>query len=145
MMCKEKDDNSRRRLRTKVRNLHRLNLAMMVLWQSVMGSGASLKSGLGGKQQRLDTHNIGDPDIAGPGVCFSPQRAWSYKSQKLTWERVLGAFIATAWLTCLIAGLDAYCGISKSFNNYLFGKYTTDPNQSIERLSRPNRGAGSFN
>ena len=58
MMCKEKDDNSRRRLRTKVRNLHRLNLAMMVLWQSVMGSGASLKSGLGGKQQRLNTHNI---------------------------------------------------------------------------------------
>jgi hypothetical protein len=54
MMCKENDDNSRRRLRSKVRNFQGINLAMMMLWQAVMRSGTSLKSVLGGKQQRLD-------------------------------------------------------------------------------------------
>ena len=59
MMCYQKDDNSCRRLRSKVRNFQGVNLAMMLLWQSVMRSGGtSLKSGLGGKQQRLNTHNI---------------------------------------------------------------------------------------
>jgi hypothetical protein len=59
MMCNRKDDNSRRRLRSKVRNFQGINLAMMMLWQAVMRSGTSLKSGLGGEQQRLDdTHNI---------------------------------------------------------------------------------------
>jgi hypothetical protein len=57
MMCKN-DDNSRRRLRSKVRNFQGINLAMMMLWQAVMRSGTSLKSVLGGKQQRLDTQTF---------------------------------------------------------------------------------------
>ncbi|CAG8959869.1 hypothetical protein HYFRA_00013141 [Hymenoscyphus fraxineus] len=37
----------------------------------------------------------GDPDIAGPGI-------------------IIG-FVATAWITCLVATIDVYCRLSKSF------------------------------
>jgi hypothetical protein len=57
MMCYQKDVNSCRRLRSKVRNFQGVNLAMMMLWQIVMRSATRLKSGLGGKQITSDTNN----------------------------------------------------------------------------------------
>jgi hypothetical protein len=55
---------------------------------------------------------------------------------------VLGAFIATAWLIFLVASLDAYCAISKSFNDYLSENHTIDPNQNFERLLDRIEGLG---
>lgn len=75
----------------------------------------------------------GDPDIAGPGVSLlcSPYNVASTEISK-----VMVAFIATAWITCIAAAINAYCGLSKKFDRYLSTHGTTDRTENFLNIVR---------
>jgi len=50
--------------------------------------------------------------------------------------KVLAAFIATAWITCFVAGTDAYCGLAKRLSKYLSNHGSRNRAENFENLVR---------